>query len=347
METPRTKRTQRRARLIGLLSLALLASACHRREKAGSTTTTSATEPAAKITVSPTARHAAAPLAEGPPPLLEPMLRLLPGDGLRGPASVIHDEESDFYLVSNVDGLPLASDGKGFISKVAPDGKKILTRWIEGGRNNVVLNAPKGMAIRDDELWVADIDTVRIFHRTTGLPMGEVKVPGSKFLDGVALAFDGRILVTDVGVRATGTNGGFEETGTDAVFAIYSDQHSTRINLVAKESLAGPTAVLPTPDKLWVVSSRTGELLSFDTRAKLDYIQKLPGGELEGLVALGDDLLVASRAASAILRGRPNGSWRIAIGDVKSPGNIAYDEKRGRVLVPLFTEDEVRIYNLR
>ena len=32
---------------------------------------------------------------------------------------------------------------------------------------------------------------------------------------------------------------------------------------------------------------------------------------------------------------------------MKSPADIGYDRKRGRVLVPLLTEDEVRIYGLQ
>jgi hypothetical protein len=37
----------------------------------------------------------------------------------------------------------------------------------------------------------------------------------------------------------------------------------------------------------------------------------------------------------------------VVIEDVKSPADISYDAKRGRVLVPLFQENEVRAYDLK
>ena len=336
-----------RTRRVGLIALALLAVGCHKREKPGVTTTTAAREPAAKVASAPEDEKKRVPtdLVEGPPPLLTPVIKFLPVDGLRGPAAVIHDEASDAYLVSNVDGRPTAVDGNGFISKLSPDGKKILRRWIEGGKNNVILNAPKGMALRGNELWVTDIDTVRIFHRVAGAPLGEIQVPGTKYLTDAALGPDGCILVSDVGLKARDDGSGFEESGSDSVYAIYKDRQSTNIVLVAKNYVAGPSALLPTDKKLWAVS-RGGELFSIDLQGKREDIQKLPAGDLGGLVPLGDELLVSSRAANAIYRGTLRGNWWVAIGDLKSPGNLTYDRKRGRVIVPLSSEDEVRVYDL-
>ncbi|HVH41756.1 MAG TPA: hypothetical protein VM925_05415 [Labilithrix sp.] len=344
MATPSSKSTRDRKQHIGLIVIALLAAGCEKRHKPGSTTTSAATKPAEKTASSPDAKRP--PFAAGAPPLLEPVLKFLPADGLRGPASVIHDEASDVYLSSNVDGGPVDADGRAFISKLAPDGRKVLARWIEGGKNKVVLNAPRGMALRGDELYVADIDTVRIFDRRTGAPMDAVKIPGTKFLSDVTVAPDGSILVSDGGLSANAGGNDLEVSGTGTVYAIYRDRHVTNINFVAKETLASPTALFATPDRIWSVSSRTGELFWIDAHGKLNDIQKLPEGALEGIVAVGDELLVSSRAASAILRGRLNGKWRIAIGDVRSPADIGYDRTRRRVLVPLFTEDEVRIYDL-
>lgn len=334
-----------RGRQLAVIGLVLLAAACHKREKSSATTTTSANEPATKAASGGTDERLPAALTDGPPPLLAPMVKFLPADGLRAPASIIHDEASDAYLVSNMDGPPTADDGKGFISKLSPDGKKILARWIESGKNKVVLNAPKGMALRGDELWVADLDKVRIFHRILGIPLGEVEVPGAKFLADVTLSPDGAILVSDAALKAN-ARGELEESGTGAVYAIYRDKTTTSLNLVVKD-LHGPKALFAMPDKTWTVAFGSGDVLSIDAVRKLGDVQRLPRGELEGIVAVDDDLLVASRAANAIFQGRPNGKWRILVGDVKSPGDIGFDRKRRRLLVPLVTEDEVRVYGSR
>ena len=47
---------------------------------------------------------------------------------------------------------------------------------VEGGKNEVRLNAPKGMALRGDTLFVADIDMLRMFNRRTGAPIGAVSL---------------------------------------------------------------------------------------------------------------------------------------------------------------------------
>lgn len=334
---------------VGVIVLAVLGAGCKKRPPPGPATTSiaSATMPAEEAEPPPEERPRLRPSLKASRPLLDPVLKFVPADGLRGPASVLHDDLGDAYLVSNVDGPPTARDGNGFISKLSPDGKKLFLRWIEGGKKRVVLNAPKGMALRGGELFVADIDTVRVFDRRTGAPRGEIKVEGATYLDDITLAPDGRVFVSDAGMKPNAAGDGFEPSGTDAVYSIYRDEHVTNVMLVAKRSLAGPTALLGTPDKTWGVMFRTGELFAITKDGALEDIHVLPDSELTGIAGAGRELLVASRSASAIFRGTPGGDWRIAVGDVKSPGDIDYDRKRKRLLVPLSTENEVRVYDLR
>ncbi|MFZ6014466.1 MAG: ATP-binding protein, partial [Bacteroidota bacterium] len=57
----------------------------------------------------------------------------------RVPESVLFDSKANLLYVSNIDGKSNEKDGKGFISKLSPDGKIIAMEWATG------LNAPKGM----------------------------------------------------------------------------------------------------------------------------------------------------------------------------------------------------------
>ena len=113
-------------------------------------------------------------------------------EGLETPESVLWDEKADIYLVSNINGDPSAHDGNGFISRITPEGRMETLKWIDGATPGVRLNAPKGLAIVGDTLYVADIDTVRAFHRVTGQPLGARAVPGSTFLNDLAAGPDGR-----------------------------------------------------------------------------------------------------------------------------------------------------------
>lgn len=66
------------------------------------------------------------------------------------PESAIYDEKRDVIYVSNVAGY--TENGLGYISAVGLDGALKNARWLEG------VNAPTGMAISGDTLYVADFN---------------------------------------------------------------------------------------------------------------------------------------------------------------------------------------------
>ena len=102
--------------------------------------------------------------------------------GLKVPESVRYDADLDVYFISNINGNPSQKDNNGFIARVKADSVGAVTMLAEGGKNGLYLHAPKGMAIQGDTLFVADIDTVRMFHRETGAVLGARGVPGATFL---------------------------------------------------------------------------------------------------------------------------------------------------------------------
>src|SRR4051794_1083011 len=120
-------------------------------------------------------------------------------EGFQGPESAKYDADLDVWYVSNVNGSPLAKDGNGYISRLKGDGTMDSLKFIVGGVGGVTLNAPKGLALQGDTLWVADIQSVRGFDRRSGKPVASVDVKGSKFLNDAVVGPDG-IYVTDTGV---------------------------------------------------------------------------------------------------------------------------------------------------
>jgi sugar lactone lactonase YvrE len=346
-----------RTALIALASLASLALvACDKSNNSGTsasqapaaqptTTTNSATTNAPAVGTMATA---AAPAAEAAKPAVA-----FKGVGLETPESVLYDDATDTYLVSNINGQPTAVDGNGFIAQLSPEGQVKTLKWIEGGKNKATLNAPKGLGLTKDALWVADLDTVRVFDRKTGAPKGEVKVPGATFLNDVAVSPDGtRVFVSDSGLKAGAK--GFDPTGTDAVYAI--DATTKKLATVAKsKDLGAPNGLLVSADgaKVWTATFGTNELFSLDAKttkgdAKKADVTKLPKGSLDGIVALpSGDLLVSSWDSSTIYRGKPGGEFKAVVENVKSPADIGFDTKRSRVLVPHFTESTVEAYDVK
>lgn len=265
--------------------------------------------------------------------------------GFSTPESVLHDESADLYLVSNVEGKPLAKDGKAFISKVAPEADGMELKWIEGGKKGVTLNAPKGMVFAGDLLVVADIDTVRLFNRKDGTPAGEVPIPGATFLNDVVAMPDGRVLVSDTGMKDDGS-GGLAPAGNDAIYVFGKDRKVT--TYAKSKDLNNPNGLAYT-DRLYAVTFGSTELYSVDvkTGAKAEPL-KFPSGTLDGLVVFSGEYFVSSWEAKAIYRGRIGAATppAIAIDNIKSPADMAYDKRRKRLVIPLFEEDEIRAYTL-
>ncbi len=257
-------------------------------------------------------------------------------EGFQTPESVLHDTDADVYLVSNINGEPLGTDDNGFISKVTPDGKIAELKWIDGAKENIKLDAPKGMAITGGLLYVADITNVRTFDAKTGEPKGDIKIDGATFLNDAAAAPDGGVYVTDSGLDAK-----FAPTGTDAVWKIGKDGKAKA--MIKDKSLGGPNGITAgDAGSVWVVTFGSGEIYKVDAKGKKQAGQKLPKGQLDGIVVLdGGDVLVSSWEGSAIYRGQPGKEWKPVVENVKSPADIGHDSKRHRILIPIFTGNTV------
>lgn len=264
-------------------------------------------------------------------------------EGLATPESVLYDADTDTYLVSNINGAPLDRDNNGYITELSPDGTVVNAKLVEGGKKGVKLNAPKGSAIHQGLLYVADIDTVRVFDRKTGAPKGEVALKGATFANDVAAGPDGKIYVSDSALNAK-----FEGTGTDAIWVITPGKKPTAKPLVKRKDLHGPNGLLVTKDAIHMVTFGANELVTFDLTGKqVGEATKLPNGGLDGIAALGDDLVVSSWGEKAVFRGRPGGEFKKVLGDLEAPADITVDGKRGRVLVPRFQEHRVEAWDLK
>ena len=104
--------------------------------------------------------------------------------GFDMPESAVSDPVRNRVYLSEIVGHPAAADGQGGIVALAMDGTVVDRNWVTG------LDAPKGMALIDDGLLVADLTRLHLIDPDTGTVLRTINVPGAQFLNDVTGADD-------------------------------------------------------------------------------------------------------------------------------------------------------------
>src|SRR5687767_7461488 len=97
----------------------------------------------------------------------------------------------DMLYVSLIDGGGWVADGKGGVGKLGLDGKILDTLWITG------LNAPKGMGIYENRMYVADITNVVVIDLKEGRIEKKIFIDSAKALNDITVTDKGIIFVSD------------------------------------------------------------------------------------------------------------------------------------------------------
>jgi sugar lactone lactonase YvrE len=298
------------------------------------------TPPAPVDAPAPAAAADAAPKAEEPK---APAAAWRVTDGISTPESVLFDAAADRFFVSNINGGPNDVDNNGYIVELSGDGKVVKPKLIEGGKDKIKLDAPKGLGLLNGVLYVSDITVVRKFDVKTGAPKGEIAIKDSTFLNDIAVAADGRVFVADSGVKSGAK--GFEPTGTDAVYVI---DKAGKVKPVAKsKDLNGPNGLLAVGKDIWVNTFNSNEIYRLDDKGAKQDVTKTPAGGLDGFAAMGDSLLVSSWQGKAIYKGKVGLKFEPLLQGLDGAADFAFDSKRSRVVVPRFLGNAVEAYDVK
>lgn len=235
--------------------------------------------------------------------------------------STLYNSENNIIYVSNIDGHHSEKDGKGFISILNPDGSIGKLDWVTG------LNAPKGMAIMDGNLYVTDIDELVQINIANSSIVNRYPVQDAAFLNDAA---------TD------GKNIYFSDTETGRVHVL----ENGNVNLVT-EGMAGINGL---------AFNKTGQLFILDGKGLHKYVMAdkitesvndaVTGGD--GLVVIDDSTYIASRWKGEIYLIR-NGKEQLLLDTKNEDSNTAdidYIPSEKLVLVPTFLKNRVAAYKL-
>lgn len=264
--------------------------------------------------------------------------------GFEAPESARYDPELDVWYISNVNGSATARDNNGYISRLKADGTADSMKWIAAGANGVTLNAPKGLGLQGDTLWVTDLDAVRGFNRRTGAPVATVNLAGkAKFLNDLVVGPDG-IYATDTGVEEGA--GGMEHPGPDQVFHIGAGRKASVA--LRSDSLQGPNGIawdaahghyvivpfMGNVVRAWKPGSKTMTPLGTATE------------QMDGVEVLDSARLLITSWPDSNLFVLQDGKSTPVAGDLPSPADIGIDTRRKIVAIPLLMENRVEFRSL-
>ena len=242
------------------------------------------------------------------------------------PESFIVDAKTGTYYVSNVDGNPLEKDRQGFISKIGTDGRLINLRFIDSINSGGTLNAPKGMAIWEDDLYVTDIDRVLRFDKQTGKLRGVIDLTA---LGAVSLED-----LTDDGEQALFVSDMIGNT----IYKIEPRKGWRVTNYASGSKLAQPNGLLYDKrlKRLIIASWKTGRLLGLNSDGSVIVLFKNP--ELKTLDGLAFDsrgnILFSSFLRGKVYRLKKYTMLEVLRENIITPANISVDKKNNLVLVP-------------
>ena len=276
-------------------------------------------------------------------PIARQIARL--GD-LHQPEGVRYDPEQDVFFISNMVGFGSVKDANGYIVEVKASDLSTGKVFAENGRAGVVLDAPKGMTINGDTLWVCDIDKMRAINRRTGVYIGTLDLApyGALLLNDVTMAGDGAMYITDTGILMT--EKGVIYKGADKIFRVSGG----RVSVIASGAgLMRPNGIT------WDREANRLVVVTFDPFHSQMYAiapdgeRRLLGkgnGKFDGVEPLGGGKFMVASWNDSSVRLLGNGENRRIANNVLMPADIGFDTRRNRLAIPIGPLNQMQLWQL-
>lgn len=242
---------------------------------------------------------------------------------LATPESVLYEATRDVIYVSNVNGDPIAKDGNGFISIINLKGEIIKREWIKG------LDAPKGMGIYNNHLFVTDINQVIEIDIEKGEIINRFVANDAKFLNDIAIDPSGRVYISDM--------------TTNDIYLLANSKlekwfHSDKFNYLNGLFIDNNSLLAGNSDTIYAINLESKEMTA--------HIKE--SGGVDGLEAIGNGTYITSDWTGNIRKVSPNSPKELLLSTVEKKINAAdldFIIEKKILIVPTFFDNRVMIYS--
>lgn len=242
--------------------------------------------------------------------------------------SVLYDKERNLIYVSNINGNPTEKDGNGFISAVNLNGEVVEQYFFSG-----YLDAPKGMGLLGDKLYVTNIDELVEVDVNTKVSTNKWKIDTASFLNDVAVGGDSTVY--------------FSDSGSNTIYSLKDGEISVFLH---DENLKGPNGLLVDDSTMMVATMNGSQLLKVNLNDKNNLnVMTEEIGLGDGVVPVGDGSFLVSSWKGEVFfideRGKKQSILNTQ-GDEINSADIEYIQEENLLLVPTFSDNRVVAYNL-
>jgi DNA-binding beta-propeller fold protein YncE len=240
------------------------------------------------------------------------------------PESVCYDGSRNKLYVSNVNGDPTKHDGNGFISMLTLDGDIQQLKWVTG------LDAPKGMGVFDEKLFVTDINKLRIIDLSTGSVENSIEVEDARFLNDITISPNGDVYISDMLTQR-----------------IYRYKNGQLELWLRSESLQQVNGLYAGKDYLYAGLNDEIVRIDYSTKRILGFLDKTGG--VDGLENIEGDYFLFSDWQGRVYAGQTEaGITKLLDSRVvnKNAADIEFITERRMLFVPTFSGNTVTCYTL-
>lgn len=247
--------------------------------------------------------------------------------------SVTYDPTRNLIVVMNAGVTQSQEPNDGYVSLLNPDGTVHTAKWIGATRDGLTLNHPLGSCIQGNTLYTADIDTVRTFDLATGRPGRSFLVEGSTFLNGIGVAKDGTMYISNT-------------RPPECVWKVTPSGEVSKF--IDGKPLTLPNGVAIDNDgNIVVVNVGDNAVLTFDPSGKLVKTEHAVEGGNDGIVILADGTkYVSSVKFGSVSRIRPGQPAEIIAAGIPSAASMGYDSKQHQLIIPMNPNNAVAFIKL-